>query len=409
MGKNKVIVIGGGASGIMAAITAARLGQNVVLLERKDRIGKKILATGNGRCNISNRYIEESRFHSDSQNLYDQIYPQFDLNKTLAFFEALGIPTLELEEGKLYPYSLQAASVLNVLLYELDRQKVQVFCNEDVVHVDASQRVVVHTKKNKYYGDKVVMACGGKSTPDLGSNGSGFKLAKDLGLNMIEPYPSLIQLESNYAYLKHLKGTKVMATVALVVDEIPVKSAYGELLFTDYGLSGPPILDVSRTAAQGIKNHKKKIEIHGDLVPLLDRDKLDQMLLKRIESMSYKVLEDFFVGLLPKQMIVPLIKDCGMSPRDKGAQITSKQREMIVNWLKAFKLNITGTRQWNQSQVTAGGVDCREVDGTRLTCKKYPNVILCGEMLDMDGDCGGFNLQWAWSSGYVAGISAGKE
>ena len=409
MGKNKVIVIGGGASGIMAAITAARLGQNVILLERKDRIGKKILATGNGRCNISNRYIEESRFHSDSQNLYDQIYPQFDLNKTLAFFEALGIPILELEEGKLYPYSLQAASVLNVLLYELDRQKVQVFCNEDVVRVDVSQRVVVQTKKKKYYGDKVVMACGGKSTPDLGSNGSGFKLAKDLGLNMIEPYPSLIQLESNYAYLKHLKGTKVMAKVDLVVEDVHLKSAYGELLFTDYGLSGPPILDVSRTAAQGIKNNKKKIEIHGDLVPLLDRAELEQMLLKRIESMSYKVLEDFFVGLLPKQMIIPLIKDCGMSPRDKGAQITSRQREMIVSWLKAFKLNITGTRQWNQSQVTAGGVDCREVDGTRLTCKKQPNVILCGEMLDMDGDCGGFNLQWAWSSGYVAGVSAGKE
>ncbi|VDN46098.1 Aminoacetone oxidase family FAD-binding enzyme [Petrocella atlantisensis] len=408
MGKNKVIVIGGGASGIMAAITAARLGQKVILLERKDRIGKKILATGNGRCNISNRFIEESRFHSDSQNLYDHIYPQFDLSKTLEFFEALGIPILELDEGKLYPYSLQAASVLNVLLYELDRQNVQVICNEDVVHVDAGQRVVVHTKKNKYYGDYVILAGGGKSTPDLGSNGSGYQIAKELGMNLIEPYPSLIQLESDYAYLKHLKGTKVMAKVDLVVDDVHLKSAYGELLFTDYGLSGPPILDVSRTAAQAIKNHKKNIEIHGDLVPLLDSTALDQMLLKRIERMSYKVLEDFFVGLLPKQMIIPLIKDCGMNPRDKGAQITSKQRELIVHWLKAFRLSITGTRQWNQSQVTAGGVDCHEVVATTLTSKKYPNVILCGEILDMDGDCGGFNLQWAWSSGYVAGVSASK-
>ena len=409
MSMNKVIVIGGGASGIMAAITAAKLGGKVVLLERKDRIGKKILATGNGRCNISNRFIEESRFHSDSQNLFDQIYPQFDLAKTLEFFEELGIPILELEEGKLYPYSLQAASVLNVLLYELDRQKVQVLCNEDVVHVEAGSRVVVHTKKNKYYGDYVVLACGGKSTPDLGSNGSGFQIAKELGLKLTEPYPSLIQLESDYPYLKHLKGTKVMAKVALVVDEVPVKSAYGELLFTDYGLSGPPILDVSRAAAHAVKKHKKKIEIHGDLVPLLDRAALDQMLQKRIDRMSYKVLEDFFVGLLPKQMIIPLIKDCGMHPRDKGAQITSTQREMIVNWLKSFRLSITGTRQWNQSQVTAGGVDCHEVDGTTLRCVKHPKVILYGEILDMDGDCGGFNLQWAWSSGYVAGISAGKE
>lgn len=404
----KVIIIGAGASGMMAAVTAARHGAKVTLLEHKNRIGKKILATGNGRCNLSNSEMSAERFHSDSRNIFSDIYRQFDLEATLSFFRSIGVEVLELDEGKLYPFSLQAASVLNVLRDELDRQNVAVICDVKIKSLEVGDRAKVITEDKNYYGDKLILATGGRSTPDLGSDGSGYRLAEALGHTVSHVYPSLIQLQSDYGYLKHLKGTKVMAGLKLMIDDTAVKSEYGELLFTDYGISGPPVLQISREASKALSENKNmtKVQVIADLVPSLSDEKLDDILLGRIESMPYKTMEHFFVGLLPKQLIVPLIKDNGMDMSMKAANITRADRSKIQKWLKAFTLNITGTRQWNQSQVTAGGVDCSEVDPVTLASTLHPNLFLCGELLDMDGDCGGFNLQWAWSSGYIAGLNA---
>lgn len=405
----KVIVVGGGASGIVAAITAARQGAKVTLLEQKNRIGKKILATGNGRCNIANRLVDRQHFHSSTKNLFDSIYRQFDLTETIAFFSEIGVEILELEDGKLYPLSLQAASVVNVMLDELDALKVQVVCDARVTSIDINDRVIATTASKKYYGDALILAAGGRSTPNLGSDGSGYKLSESIGLNRTDVYPSLVQLTSNYAYLKHLKGTKVMASIQLCFNGEKHRKEYGELLFTDYGISGPPVLQISREASIAC-NHCKKSSVHieCDLMPAMTEEALDTLLIKRIEHMPTKTLERFFIGMLPKQLIVPLIKDTNMTLTDQAASITKRQRQAIIQWLKSLDLTITGTNQWNQSQVTAGGVDCNDVDEATLSVKGKPNVYVCGELLDMDGDCGGFNLQWAWSSGYVAGLNAAK-
>ncbi len=409
MGKIKVIVVGGGAAGLMAAIVAARDDAKVIILERKDRVGKKILATGNGRCNITNQGMDERYFHSDSLNIFDEVYTQFDRDATLDFFNGLGIETVELDEGKLYPMSLQATSVLNVLRYEAERLGVQVICNEEVTQLVLAPKVKVTTKQKSYYSDRLIMATGGKSAPDLGSNGGGYNLLEDLGLKMVRPFPSLIQLESDYRYLKHLKGTKMMANISVVINEQIHRTEYGELLFTDYGVSGPPILQLSRHASKALHHKIRGVQLMIDLMPAIDEEAMDQLLLRRIEHMPYKTLDAFFEGMLPKALIVPVIKDNELSMDMKAADISKVMRRSIVKWLKGFTLSITGTRQWNQSQVTAGGIDCTMVNATTLQSHQYPNLYLCGELLDIDGDCGGYNLQWAWSSGYVAGRNAGKR
>lgn len=409
MAKKKMIIVGGGASGLIAGIVAARNDMKVTILERKNRIGKKILATGNGRCNLSNEHMTKARFHSDSLNIFDEVYEQFDLEQTIEFFRGIGIEVVALDEGKLYPMSLQASSVLNVLRHELERLKVNIVTDTEVQRVELEPKVIVHTNDKKYYGDVLIMATGGKSAPDLGSNGSGYNLVKQLGLTVIEPYPSLIQLVLDYGYLKHLKGTKVMANIAVAVHDQVYRLEYGEVLFTDYGISGPPVLQISRHASKAINRGVKDVVVTIDMMPKLDEDSLNSILLQRIEAMPYKKLSDFFEGLIPKQLIVPLIKDNQLNMDLQASNITKTDRQNIILWLKQLTLKVNGTRQWNQSQATAGGVDCTLVSSTTLRSLHHPNLYICGELLDIDGDCGGFNLQWAWSSGYVAALHASKE
>jgi len=405
----EIIIVGGGASGLVAGIVAARKGAKVIILERKNRVGKKILATGNGRCNISNERISIKDFHSDSKNIFPFIYSQFDLQATQDFFAKLGVETLSLEEGKLYPFSLQATSVLNVLREELEHLKVTILCNQQVTSVHINHQVMVQTRTDEFYGDRLILATGGRAMPNLGSNGSGYRLAKQLDLPMTPIYPSLVQLESDYKYLKHLKGTKVMATVSIMVKGHKKRTEYGELLFTEYGVSGPPILQLSRHAGKQQNFSNQLVELQIDLLPQITKEALDQLLKQRQASLAHKTLEKFFVGLLPKQLIVPLIKDTHLHLESLADSLKEKDIEAMIDWLKALTISITGTKKWEHAQITAGGVDCRSVLPETLRSKRHESVYLCGELLDIDGDCGGFNLQWAWSSGYVAGFFASQE
>lgn len=404
--RRDVVVVGGGAAGIMAAIAASRGGARVTLLERKERIGKKILVTGNGRCNLSNRRMAAAHFHSESRNLFAEVVGQFDVDRTLGLFAELGLEVVELDAGRLYPLPLQASAVLNVLRHELDRLGVGVVCDEEVRAIDPAGPVVVSTAKNAYRCDRAILAAGGRSSPDLGSNGSGFALAERLGLALIPPCPSLVPLVSDYPRLKQLKGAKAEAAVRLVIDGREAARADGELLFTEYGLSGPPILAVSRPAAKALQTGRGRVAVVADLLPGLDHPALDRLLAERFERLGWKRLDDFFLGLLPKPWILPLLKDLDLPPDAPAGTVPPQMRGGIAAWVKGLTLGITGTRQWNLSQVTSGGVDCREVDPATLACLRHPRLHLCGELLDMDGDCGGYNLQWAWSSGYVAGRAA---
>ncbi|GMQ60037.1 NAD(P)/FAD-dependent oxidoreductase [Vallitalea sediminicola] len=408
MAKNKIIIIGGGASGLVAAIIAARNGAKVTVLERKDRIGKKILATGNGRCNLTNTNCSSSYFHGGNKEFITNILEQFDVDETLEFFDELGIYPITLESGKIYPNSLQASSVLDVLRFEADRLKINIECNEEVTKIERSNNFVIYTKDKKYYGNKIIIAAGGKSSPDLGSNGSGFTLAKSLGHTITNPIPSLVQLKSGANFLKQLKGVKINA-LAKIIDENNemIRKEYGEILFTEYGISGPPILQISRIASAFL-NDNKKVTVDIDFFHKFSNKQLDQIIIKRLTSMPNKTIQDNFIGLINKKLINVIIKESGIVSNKKSADITKDERNNLVDIMKKFTLIITGTNQWNQSQVTAGGIITNEIDMFTLESKKVEDVFLAGEIIDVDGDCGGYNLQWAWSTGVVAGINASK-
>ncbi|WP_304942032.1 NAD(P)/FAD-dependent oxidoreductase [Vallitalea guaymasensis] len=406
MAKNKIVIIGGGASGLVAAIVAARNGAKVTILERKDRIGKKILATGNGRCNLTNMHCSSKYFHGGDKDFITNILEQFDVNETLEFFSELGIYPITVDSGKVYPNSLQASSVLDVLRLEVDRLKINIECNAEVTKIERSNNFVVYTKDKKYYGNKIIIAAGGKSSPDLGSNGSGFTLAKSLGHTIKKTIPSLVQLKSGADFLKQIKGVKINA-LAKILDENNeiMRKEYGEILFTDYGISGPPILQISRIASDYL-NDNKRVSVDIDFFHDLSDKELDQILLKRLTSMPNKTIQENFIGLINKRLINIIIKEAGISLSKKSADIKKEERNKLVSILKKFSLIITGTNQWNQSQVTAGGIITSEIDEVTLESKKVKDVYLAGEVIDVDGDCGGYNLQWAWSSGVVAGMNA---
>ncbi|MDA3845048.1 MAG: NAD(P)/FAD-dependent oxidoreductase [Vallitaleaceae bacterium] len=405
MSKSKIIIIGGGASGLVAGIISARNGAKVTIIERKDKIGKKILATGNGRCNISNTDIGKERYHTENQvfDMYEEVFAQCDLSKIIEFFKELGIDVVELESGKLYPMSLQASAVVDVLHLELVRLKVAIITDQEVSSIEYADQFKVITSERTYYGSHVILAAGGKSTPDLGSNGTGYALAEKFGHTLTKVYPSIIQLKTDFPYLRSVKGSKVEGIISLYDDNELIATASGEILFTDYGLSGPPVLDISRIASKRI-NQGLTSSVQIDMLPCFGD--LDAYLIKRINLASGKTASELLIGLINKRLIMPVLKSVDIDIHKKACDITKSERQALVKALSALSMNVTGTNQWNQSQVTSGGINLAEIDSKTLASKIIDHLYICGEIMDVDGDCGGFNLQWAFSTGYIAGLYA---
>lgn len=408
MAKAKVIVVGGGASGIIAAITASRLGAKVIILERKDKIGRKILATGNGRCNLTNKNISTNFYFNEKDDIdfLKKIFNEFNIDKTLQFFNELGIEIVEKESGRLYPRSDQANSILSVLLLELERLGVEIICNEEVTKVEINKNIKVFSQNNKYYCSKLIIAAGGRSCPNLGSNGSGFKLANELGHSINKVFPSLVQLKTDYPFLKHLKGTKIIGVAKLLnVQKEIIAEDFGEILFTDYGVSGPPILQISRYASYNFMNNIDTYVIL-DLVPEYSAAQLDDLLKERFHLTGYKEAKDSLIGFINNRLIVPILKTSEIELNKKTGNITKLERKKIAYTLKNVSMKLIGTMDYNNSQVTAGGIKLSEINVNTMASNLIKDVYFCGEILDVDGICGGYNLQWAWSSGYVAGKNA---
>lgn len=411
MAKSKIVIIGAGASGMIAAISAARNGAKVTILEQKNRAGRKILATGNGRCNFTNRHVGIEHYHNVREDMHfvSHILNQFSVVDTLNFFNELGIEIVEKDDGKLYPRSEQATSIVSILLAELERLKVEIKYEEVVKGIQINGNIKILTENNKYYCNKLIVATGGKSSPNLGSDGSGFELAKSIGHTIRQLFPSLVQLKTDYPYLKHLKGTKIVGIVRLLNDENEViREDNGEILFTDYGISGPPVLQISRYASYYHINH---LDTYAkiDIVPEYSCEKLDKLLTKRFTDMPSKSAEQILIGFINSRLIVPILKTAEIELNKKAVDITKEDRKRLVNSLKNITMKVTGTQDFVNSQVTAGGIKLSEVDMDSLASKKAKGVYFCGEILDVDGLCGGYNLQWAWSSGVVAGRKAAKE
>jgi hypothetical protein len=412
----QVIIIGGGASGMVAAIAARRAGAEVTLLERNSRIGKKLLATGNGRCNFTNLHADVRHYHGASPKFVYSVLSQFGVAETIAFFRQLGVDHKVEDCGKVFPMSDQASSVLDVLRYELEDLGVAVRCSALVreIRPDAGGFRLQLDDGSTVSGKRVVLAAGGKAMPASGSDGSGFELARQLGHTVVDPFPALVQLKLEGGFFKQVEGLKFTGTAEILREQgegvfKKVADDRGEILFTSYGVSGPPILQISRKAGELIQAGERpwlRLVVFDTMTP----ETVKQMLSERFRNMPRKTLEIALVGLISKRLIPVLLREAGVAdPRCRVANLPAGEREKITAILTGWMLPVRGTMSWQNAQVTAGGVATGEVEPRTMESRLVPGLYLCGEVLDIDAACGGYNLQWAWSSGYVAGKSAASQ
>lgn len=400
-----VAVIGGGAAGMMAAITAAREGVKVSILEHKDRIGKKILSTGNGRCNFTNTYQTPACYRSDNRDFAWNIIQKFNVEKTISFFKELGIYPKD-RNGYLYPYSDQAAAILEVLQIEIAKLDICVMTEINVLDIQPVKRGIrVTTDKKTITVDSVILACGSKAAPVTGSDGSGYQLAKLLGHRIVPVLPALVQLRCAEKFYKSISGVRVQGTVEIYADDISLASDTGEIQLTNYGISGIPVFQVSRYAAKAIYQ-KQSVTAVLNFMPDMNKDEFLSFLQERITLCPHKTLDEFFTGIFPKKLCELWIRLSRLPKEMRVSDLSGEQLEKLVLLIQHLRTHITETKAFEQAQICCGGVDTTEINPDTLESNYVPGIYFAGELLDVDGICGGYNLQWAWSSGFVAGKEA---
>ena len=401
--KPEIIIVGGGASGIMAAIETAKNGREVAVLERKDRILKKVLVTGNGRCNITNIGASISNYFSIGKGVEEikEILDDFNSEKTMEFFENLGIVCNEENRGKVYPLSGQAASIVDALRFEAEKLGVRFITDFYVrkIEKDGFKFKVYSEDKKMMTANRILLANGGKSYPELGSNGSGFELAKELGHKITELSPTIVQLKTEKYQVKGLQGIKLDTDVTAYGDGKKICTYDGELLFTDYGVSGNVVFNISFVVPL-----YEKIELEIDFMPKFDYNELYEILKKRKEILSHLTMEHFFNGMINKKLGQFLSKISGIEKLSKPVNtLSDNEIRKLCQILKKYRVNILETTGFKNAQVTAGGVSLEDINLKTLESKKVKGLYFAGEILDVYGECGGYNLQWAWASGYRAG------
>lgn len=413
MGKTYAIcVVGGGAAGMMAAAAAARLqgSSDILLLESQSRVGKKLLATGGGRCNFSHREANDpARYHSGCPDTAAGVLRRFTPADTLRFFEEIGIPAWE-EDGRLYPYSLQAGAVTDALRFECARLGVEVRCQTPVRRVTRENGIYIAEDARAL---RLIVATGGMASPALGSDGSGYALLEAFGHRRTPLFPALTQLVTEKPAIKGLSGLRLWAEGTLYIDGGIARRECEELLFTDYGLSGPLALALSRWASETLceasAGNGQEIRVEVNLFPDMEAEALRAHLQSRIARVPERPLEELFLGLLHKRLGLALLRVAGLSPAAPNGSLGFADIGTLTRSAKAYPITITGTRGFTDAQVTCGGAALSEFYPDTLESRLSPGLYACGEVLDVDGDCGGFNLQWAWSSGAVAGQSAASR
>lgn len=400
-----VAIIGAGASGMAAAITAAASGQNQVLLfERQARVGRKLAATGNGRCNLSNRRISITRYHGSSPEFVRPALDAFPPDAVLDFFQTLGLYTVTEQDGKVYPYSDQANSVVDVLRFGLDRPNVRLLTGTEVVGVkkQPSGFRIKTADAQVWEADALIVACGGAAGTKLGGGLSGYQLLRSLGHHCTKLCPALVQLKTDPVRVQGLKGIRANAKLRLTINGTLLAETSGEVQFTDYGVSGPAVFEISRAAATA-----DRTVLHLDLLPGYGADDLLSALCIRVSRFPTLEAGDLLTGILHNRLGRMLVKACGISLSAPLTALRWEQLNAVVQQCHAFELPITGNMGMDGAQVTAGGIVTQEFDPNSLQSRIVPGLYACGEVLDVDGDCGGFNLQWAWASGLLAGSLKG--
>lgn len=401
----KIAVVGGGAAGMMAAVQAARAGAVVCVYERNDRIGKKILSTGNGKCNFSNEYMDESCYHGSGRKLINSVYEIFGPVETKEFFQNLGMRIKEVN-GYLYPASGQASTVLDLFRYELDRLSVDIHTGWQITGISQTKdgiRVETADHRNGIF-DAVILTCGGNAAPGTGSDGAGYKLAKRLGHRIVPVVPALTALRCQEEYYKQVAGVRCDASLTLCVEGRKVCAARGELQLTDYGISGIPVFQISRHAAYAVQERKHTI-VKISFLPDFGEEDYVMFWRERWKRQSSQTMEMFLTGIVNKKINLLLLKIVGIKGGEIAKNVPQMAREKLQSLYRALEAEVKATNPFEQAQVSAGGVDCAQVTDHMLS-KIVPGVYFAGEILDVDGICGGYNLQWAFSSGTVAGLSA---
>ncbi len=399
----KVMVIGGGASGMMAALTASEQNKNeVILLERQARMGRKLLATGNGRCNLTNRNLTRENYHGELPDFCGYALREFGVEQTLAFFRSLGLLTVTEASGRVYPLSDSANSVADVLRLTLEQR-------ENAAIITGAEVTVLHRRKGKFYAvtgeqtfeaDRVIVCAGGAAGAKLGGTDLGYRLLTSFGHTRTKLYPALVQLRTDTTYVRSLKGVRCDAAV-----RCGRETRRGEVQFTDYGVSGPVIFELSRTVSVGGAEQTLLL----DLLPDISAEELTELLQSRCTALPQLKAEDLLTGMLHNRLGRTLLRACGFSLEMPCGEFDGEMREALGKKIKHFALPVLGTMGMDGAQVTAGGIRTAEFDEKTMESRLCPGLYAAGEVLDIDGDCGGYNLQWAWSSGHLAGELRGKK
>lgn len=399
-----VIIIGAGASGLMAAAVAASKGARVALLEHKDDIGKKILATGNGRCNFTNTDMSVNKFHG-SKALIKNGLSQFNYSDTIRFFKELGIPAYD-NAGYIYPNSRQAASVVAAFRMELMRLHVDVKTGiniTDIKPADDRTGYCIQTDKGSFKSKRLIIACGLTASPKLGSDGSLFRQIEALGHHIQKPLPALCGFSCDGLNFKKITGVRCDATVASVIDGQMTEQNTGELQLADYGISGIPVFQISSLMSRAL-DKGQRVEVIIDFLPAFSDDELNGYIKDRsITTTDNRSLNEMLNGLLNNKLLLELIHKSGVSPDKKGRLLTDDDCKSLTRSIKHTAVSVKKPRGAEFAQVCAGGIYTKEIDVRTLESKIHPGLYFCGELLDVDGICGGYNLQWAWTSGYIAG------
>ncbi len=394
-----IIVIGGGAAGQVCAITAKRKNEklNVAIIDAMPKMGKKILATGNGRCNLSNENASSHIYHNNS--FAQKIISKFDVNKTKIFFNSLGLFTVTDDEGRIYPMSNTSSSVVECLRLEIENLGITVITDEKVTKVKKDKDIFI--VNGHYQSKKLVIACGGKASPVQGSDGSGFSLLESLGHKISTPLPALVQLTSDNKIIRSFKGLRVKSSIKLFVENNEIDTVEGEILFTEYGLSGIACMDAQRILCEHIKN--KKCSVIIDLVPNFTKAEILEKIRQIIKNNPSMKSENLLLGFLPKKISQGIIKCAYVKDNAPVSSISEDNLDKISFLCKSFRVYLSGYKGFENAQVTRGGAKVNEFDPNTLHSKITENLYCVGESLDVDGGCGGFNLQWAFSSGGVVG------
>ena len=387
----QIIIVGAGASGLVAAIKAAAIGAAVTVLEQNDRPGRKICATGNGRCNMTNLNNIENAYRGSHPEFVKDALKQFSVKDTLSFFQKLGICTTD-RSGWIYPRSNQAQSIVDVLTMKARSLKVKLKTNQYVTGVSFTDgHWNVHTNGWTYTCDAVILANGSKASSVAGSSESGYEISRSLGHHLIEPLPALTALKCRGDFFSGWSGVRTEGKVTLYINGTPETSQQGELQLTDYGVSGIPVFQISRYAIRAIYE-KKKVDLSINFFPELTKQELQEYLGRRKNDCPYKNEKELLTGLFPEKLI----------------RVLSAQKDLI-SAITDFRLSVKSGLSFEQAQICSGGVDTSEVDSHTMESRLHKGLYFAGELLDIDGTCGGYNLQWAWSSGATAGIHAAKE